>query len=165
MMLELGRKFAKEQSRADLFSDLLRREKKRHQELLERHRTMQSELMAKSADLLAALAANEDKEASLALALSDLSKMNKPAETSLKIVRGACLRLASHSQGCAVCHQPLAETDTLITGPCLHPSHKKCGEKWRQTRRDQPGQCETCPGCATTVNRWEWYTVPRARLS
>ncbi len=162
-LIKLGNMLAKEQREADRFSDLLRKEEEKNRDLMRRNRAAQADLHDKTVELDAANAANEAKEASLAQARGELAKRNRPAAASLKIVRGACLRLAAHRGGCAVCQQPLTEADTVLTGPCLHPSHRRCGEKWRHTRRQQADQAETCPGCAAVVNAWEWYTVPRAR--
>ena len=91
---------------------------------------------------------------------SIIANMCTPAITGATIVRDACLRLAANQGGCAVCHEQLAVSDAILTATCLHPSHKKCGEKWRATRRRaQPGASDTCPGCASSVELGEWYTM------
>lgn len=91
---------------------------------------------------------------------SIIANMCAPAITGTTIVRDACMRLAANQGGCAVCHEQLEVSDAILTATCLHPSHKKCGEKWRATRRRaQPGACDTCPGCASSVELGEWYTL------
>lgn len=121
----------------------------------------ESELTEKTDELSSVRMELSLKSASLVEAHAAIDKMSTPTTTSLKIVRSACLRVAEHHGGCSVCHQPLSSTDNLLTAHCLHPAHKRCGEKWRQARRGQR-QKETCPGCAATIEIADWCTVPSA---